>query len=424
MQQLSHKNVPHRKQVASAPTSGCVAHCAVESEAPVNIASTCYRVRPKHTAENFSRLGVGLSSVVLRSLPTIALAVLSLTGSHCATLGAQLLPEVQASYNDRLALTQDTQFLLNIVRLRYRDTPTFLDVASLTTQQTMAGSVSLGLDLPLTPPAVTSRTSAVGTLSVTPTTTFSPVRGDDYVRRLVAPVTLQTMTMLASSGWSLARVLLLTVDQLNSVWNAPQAAGPTPAKAPDSSQFRTVNQAMRELQLEHNIALGVMREDGVGEGGVLFFDLDQDTETSLLVRRALSLPEGLPRVRLTEDFTAREPGLLRLRMRSVLGAMFYLCQGVDVPTEHERQGLVTTTTDADGRRFDWQQVLDGAFRVRTSSDEPKAAAVKVKHRGHWFYVADNDLESKSTFMLLTQLFNMQAGRGALPVPLLTIPAGR
>ena len=66
--------------------------------------------------------------------------VLFVFASGCATLGAQTLPEVQASYNENLALTQDTQFLLNIVRLRYRETPAFLDVASLTTQQTMSST--------------------------------------------------------------------------------------------------------------------------------------------------------------------------------------------------------------------------------------------------------------------------------------------
>ena len=86
--------------------------------------------------------------------------------------------------------------------------------------------------------------------------------------------------------------------------------------------------------------------------------------------------------------------------------------------------MVTVTRDPAGQRYDWQQTLDGLFHVRWSTSEPALAAVKVKHRGVWFFIADDDLESKSTFMLLIQLFNMQAGRGSLPVPLLTIPAGR
>jgi hypothetical protein len=40
--------------------------------------------------------------------------------------------------------------------------------------------------------------------------------------------------------------------------------------------------------------------------------------------------------------------------------------------------------------------------------EPDLALVAIPYRGQWFYLADNDLESKSTFMLLTQLFHLQA----------------
>jgi hypothetical protein len=349
--------------------------------------------------------------------------VLGLTG--CATLGAQALPEVQASYNERLALTSDSQFLLNIVRLRYRDTPAFLDVASLTTQQTNASSVSVtGGTGNVLMPAPSASGTVLGTVSVTPTTTFLPIRGDDFVKRLVAPVSLQTVTMVASSGWSIARVLHLTVDRINTLSNAPSATGPTPTSPPDTERFIDLLRALRSLQLDEDLSLGIVRGDGQDTGLLFLDDNARNPEAVTIVRDLLSLPRDESRFRLTEDFTRKEIGVLRVRLRSILGAMFYLSQGVDVPTEHEKQRLVTVTRNADGSRFDWSRVLDRMFRVRTSEAEPKVAAVKAFHRGHWFFIADDDLESKSTFMLLIQLFNMQAGRASLPVPLLTIPAGR
>jgi hypothetical protein len=354
-----------------------------------------------------------------------ALLVLALSG--CATLGAQTLPEVQSAYNEKLALTQDTQFLLNIVRLRYRDTPAFLDVASLTTQQTMSSSLGLGASLTSLPAPVglSNSTNLGGSMSVTPTTTFSPVRGDDFVRRLVAPISLQTVTMVASSGWSISRVLQLTVDRINNITNAPTATGPTPDLPPDPSRFISLTRALRQLQVEEHLALSILREDSGAESGVLLFDEEARTQDPWrTAHELLDLPIELERVAMTEDTTRREPNSVRLRLRSVLGAIFFLSQGVEVPPAHEAEGLVTVTKDASGQRFDWQRVLDGNFHVRWSATEPTRAAVKVKHRGVWFYVADDDLDSKSTFMLLIQLFNMQAGRGAMPVPVLTIPAGR
>lgn len=358
----------------------------------------------------------------------VVFVCLVLTG--CSTLGARSLPEVQAAYNDSLSTTQDTQFLLNIVRLRYRDTPAFLDVASLTTQQTMSGSLNFGASVPVAPtPGATLNPGASGSMSVTPTTTFSPVRGDDYVKRLVAPISLQTVSILASSGWGISRVVQLTVDRVAKLSNAPSATGPTPDLAPDASRFITMARAMRALQVEGHLSMGTERDAAGLETGILYFE-DAPNESGEagspldVVRDLLELPSAQTEVRLTEDFTRKDPAVLPVRMRSMLGAIFYLSQAVEVPPEHQAQGLVTLTKDAAGRTFDWQGLLDGIFHVHWSASEPEHAAVKVKHRGTWFYVADDDLDSKSTFMLLVQLFNMQAGRSSLPVPLLTIPAGR
>ena len=53
--------------------------------------------------------------------------------------------------------------------------------------------------------------------------------------------------------------------------------------------------------------------------------------------------------------------------------------------------------------------------------QPDMAFVAIPYRGQWFYLADNDLESKSTFMLLTQLFRLQAGAAKSAGPTLTLP---
>ena len=52
-----------------------------------------------------------------------------------------------------------------------------------------------------------------------------------------------------------------------------------------------------------------------------------------------------------------------------------------------------------------------------------ATFAKVRYRGSWFYIDDADLESKSTFSLLTYLFSIQASGSAAGGPLLTVSAG-
>jgi hypothetical protein len=50
--------------------------------------------------------------------------------------------------------------------------------------------------------------------------------------------------------------------------------------------------------------------------------------------------------------------------------------------------------------------------------------VAVPYRSHWFYIAENDLASKTTFNLLLGLYNIaiRAG-GSQNIPVLTIGVG-
>jgi len=72
-------------------------------------------------------------------------------------------------------------------------------------------------------------------------------------------------------------------------------------------------------------------------------------------------------------------------------------------------GRVTVTRDAAGRPFDWQLVTEGLLAIKSSPERPENAAVAVNYRNSWFYIDDSDLDSKSTFSLLGQIYQLQAG---------------
>jgi hypothetical protein len=114
---------------------------------------------------------------------------------------------------------------------------------------------------------------------------------------------------------------------------------------------------------------------------------------------------------------------ISIRPRSLMGTLFYLSQAIDVSQKHRDAGLVTDTLDAEGNSFDWTRVTGDLLRVHSQPTRPGNAAVSVRHRGHWFYVDDADLNSKSTFALLGQLFALQAGGVESIAPVLTLPIG-
>jgi hypothetical protein len=142
-----------------------------------------------------------------------------------------------------------------------------------------------------------------------------------------------------------------------------------------------------------------------------------------LVKRLLGLSEDLDEFRLTSNPTHRKPDEIGILPRSLMGAMNYLSQTVDPPQRDIDAGFVTSTLNKDGTAFDWNELTGGLFEILSSLDEPETAFVKVRYRNAWFYIDDSDLSSKSTFNLLDQLFQLQAGQAGGAAPLLTLPIG-
>jgi hypothetical protein len=116
---------------------------------------------------------------------------------------------------------------------------------------------------------------------------------------------------------------------------------------------------------------------------------------------------------------------LDLETRSLLQALYFVAQSVDVPAEHAERGLATVTLTQDGRPFDWQRVTKGLFRVRsTKGDErPSQAHVAIPYKGWWFYIDETDQGTKSTFSLLMELARLELSGKSGSSPVLTLPLG-
>ena len=179
---------------------------------------------------------------------------------------------------------------------------------------------------------------------------------------------------------------------------------------------------LRDLQRERALELEVFNRDGALQLD-LRLHLDEVTEAAgREARERLQLDPTRDVYSLALGHESNDQQVV-LQTRSLLGAMYYLCQAVDVPEGHRDEGRVRVTLDESGTPFDWSQLLGDLIHIRSSTDRPSDSAVSVFHRGHWFYIDDTDLESKSTFGLLVQLFYLQSGESDLIRPLLTIPVG-
>ncbi len=357
----------------------------------------------------------------------LLVAVTGATG--CASnVGPRTIPAARFDYNERLARSTDEQILLNLVRLRYRDTPYFLDVGSVLVQYQITGRIALtGVTSAATAtPRPTAGAELDGEVDERPTITYEPLTGEAFARRFLTPVSPSTLALLAGSGWSIERVFDCCVDAVNDLVNAPAAAGPTPATVSVDPRFHEMADLFRTLQRTGRLEI-IRYAEGDSVSAMRFLPVPGDTATAV-AKASVRLRELLGITGEHDAYLFGPPGaktntLVRVRERSLLGTMFFLSQTVDVPDADLRAGLVPRPVMSDGSPVDWQQVTGGIFHVRVAEVRPERAFVSVHYRGHWFYIDDADLESKTTFDLLTHLVSLQSVAPRGSGPLVTVPVG-
>lgn len=354
----------------------------------------------------------------------------------CATgTGPRVVGHERHLYNQIVSRTEDEQLLSNIVRLRYNDTPHFLDMGSVVVQygleQRGNAGVQFGLSGFFSGAAADDAGGAISggmTFTERPTVSYTPLQGEAYARRLLSSIPLEIIWLLSNSGWSVERLFILCVERLNDIENAVTASGPPPESAPTFEEFQRIAELARSLQQHRALSLKVVEGPGEPGGLQLIMRLrrtgEQGTDQQIReLAERLGYDEDVERIELSASRPDQADLFTLMRTRSLLGVLYFISHSVDPPREHIERGIVRVTRDHSGEPFDWNRVTGRVMNIQSSDRRPATAYVAVRYRGYWFYIDDRDHDSKATFGLLQLLFSLQSTTGDGPVPLLTIPTG-
>jgi hypothetical protein len=349
-------------------------------------------------------------------IPAVALALLP----GCTNLGPKSVAVDRFDYSTAIADSWKQQTLLNIVKLRYMDLPVFVDVASIVAGYSMQTGVSVNGTLS-SPGAVQGDFLAAGGQAIytdRPTVTYVPMTGEKFLRGLITPIDPKNVFFMLQTGYPADFILGLTVESLNGVRNRSTVG--TAVREADP-EFLRLLELMREVQVAGAVGMRVEEDKAKGSTAVLFFRRDdaapEIVAKSAEIRRLLGLPVDGQKFTLSYSPMRGSGNELTVNSRSMLQIMGAFASYLDVPAEHlqERCAIPSvTSTAATGAR--------NAVRIHSGKDKPAAAYAAVRYRGYWYWIADDDWQTKRALTAVMFFFTLAETGDTGKLPLITIPA--
>lgn len=358
----------------------------------------------------------------------------------CAPMGPRSLQATRPAYNMAVAQTNDQELLLNLVRLRYRDTLYFTSVERIASTLewnrgvVVGGSAGRTENTFGTQPAATTanawiaealtRNLNLGGASVQlnekPTIFYAPIEGERFVRQMMTPMNPELLLLGINAGWTLERVFMVTVEQMNGLRNDPSIDDLKVRKEPGFRQFREALQMLTLLQRRHLIELAAAPEGGVQ---LRFLSAPEDDVATARVMDLLGLDRNRANFRIIPGGTQRRTDAISISTRPMIAALTYLSWGVDVPDVHQKAGKVRALSRDIETEDLREEMLSRIFEVLVSRESPRDASVVIPFRDHHYYIADNDVDTKATFLLITQIMALHSASSTQP-PGLSFSFGR
>ena len=353
--------------------------------------------------------------------------------------------------------------LMNLVRMRYLETPVFLQISSITSSYSVNVDASASID-DVSGGATSS--GGVGTgYSETPTITYSLPETREFFGRVLAPLSASQLGVLALSGPG--GILRMGVKKINRLENLNMYTGWQAEKPATYTEFEEAFALLEELEkesiIDFAIALTFIKasspfdrlddtraipeaqqasmefykdENGkwvayVGKKvpHLRFSSTSDQSPKAQRLRELLGLSEQQYSFPIVDgDFASTEKKRIAgnqvaaaldptakwkqvsLHNRSMGEVLMYASKSVQVPEEHVEAGLTINESDA-----------MGLLTIQSSKTMPESAAVRVQYKGYWYYIRDNDLQSKLTLMRLNVMLSATVGTVPGSQPVLSLP---
>lgn len=318
-------------------------------------------------------------------------------------MGAHVVPVDQASYVTALSEAQKNQLFTNLVRMRYGEPVSFVTLGQIVQGYTLSGGASAAANIGLLPD-VGPEVSGNIAFEDRPTLTFSPVHGRDFRNAFLVPVPPASIISAIQAGWPPDLVLRLAVQRINGISNALIAGG---RRSDADPRFVRITELMNTLVVDGVIDLAAEQPSATGAPAIVLLSRNPDIrapkDAKLLAEflHLLGLASNTRRFRIKFGRTRPSTrGEITIETRSYIQILYAIAATIEVPVSDIEKGLTkrTITDNPLGGR--------PTLLVRSGPSNPGAAHAKTKYDGHWFWIADDDFQSKRSFTLLLLLLTL------------------
>lgn len=333
----------------------------------------------------------------------------------CQSIGPGSVERDRIDYASALGSSWKEQTLLNIVKLRYLDTPVFLDVTSVVGMYELSGQASLSATIfPRSSPDTNYTPGVTGRYTEWPTISYAPLAGERYINSLLRPIPPKTILAMIESGHPADFIIQATVRAINGVYNHSIR---TRQFRREDSTFAAIVTAIRRLQLVGALSVHIEKR-GDEETTKIFFrrGVSEDSESDILwLKNALKINPTSDEFPITAGSLRRGGDEIEFLTRSMQEILRILSVGVQVPEEDLSAGRATPLH---GLSPGEDEPVYPAVRIRSSLEQPGDAYTAARYRNRWFWIDDKDLESKRVFMFLMIFSSLAETGAAVQTPLI------
>jgi hypothetical protein len=354
----------------------------------------------------------------IKTLKLTALSLSIFAACGCAGLGPQTVSRDRFDYTEAISDSWKRQMLFNMVKIRYGDTPVFLDVSSVISQYQVAGQVNLGSTINTKPWSTSESVGAFGLYVDRPTITYTPIIGDKFARSLMSPVPPSAILSLIQGGYPVDMIFRLLVHEVNGIRN--RFGGEARIQSADP-EFYSLLDNMRKIQLAGGIGMRFKKVDKE-ETALTIILGKRGPETKALgmeVRKTLGVATEADAFTVVYGSVPRNDTEIAILTRSILEVLVDMSTDIEVPASDVQEKRVSPTfaETAAGEK------IRPLIRIHSSSKKPADAFVSVPYRNSYFWIDDRDFASKKIFSFLMFVFTLVETGEKGAAPIVTIPTG-